>query len=108
MYLSLIHIFVRQLVLSLFSRNIYGNGYTLTVCIIDFQRPVFAVLDMLFVHKAYCRIAECKAPVVIFVQIVAVTRKGADEQFQLVVGSFADMYYPVSYTHLDVYKRQGI
>ena len=47
--------------------------------------------DAFLVHQTGCRITQGKETVIVGIHTVTVARKGVDEQFQLVVGSFGNM-----------------
>ena len=82
---------VRQLVLSLFSRDVNSHRHTLTVGVVNLQRCFLAVQHALLVHQAHRRIGKGQETVVFLIERVAVARKRTDEQFQLVVRPLADM-----------------
>ena len=47
---------IREFPLSLFSRDVDSYGYTLPVCVVNFQRRILAVLHPLLVHQAHRRV----------------------------------------------------
>ena len=82
---------VGNLVPALLAADVDSHGNTLAVGIVNFQRGVLAVLDVLLVHETGSGIAEGEESVVVGTHAIAVAGEGVDEQLQLVVGPLADV-----------------
>ena len=82
---------VRDLLLSLLTADVNGHRHALAVRVPDLQRGVLALDRPLLVHQAGSRVAEGQEAVVVGIEAVAVPRKGAHEELQLVVRPLADV-----------------
>ena len=83
---------VGNLVLAFLAADVDGHWHSLAVCIIDFERSVLMVLNMLLVHQTSGCIAQRQETVIVGVHAVAVAWERVHEQLQLVVGSLADVH----------------
>ena len=66
---------VRNLVLAFLSADVYGYRHALAVCIVDFQRCLFTVLDAFLVHHTSGSIAQCEETVIFGIHAVAISRE---------------------------------
>ena len=64
---------VRNLVLAFLTADVYGYRHALTVCIVDFQWCLFAVLDAFLVHQASSGIAQREETVIFGIHAVTVS-----------------------------------
>ena len=82
---------VGKLFLAFFSTDVNSYRYTLTVGVIDLQRCVLTLGHSLLIHHAASGITQCQKTVILCIQAITVAWKRVDKEFQLVIGTLADM-----------------
>ena len=89
------------------TRKINGHRNTLTVCVPEFQRRFFTFLLTLLIHHAERSITQRQETVIVRTELATVAGEAINKQFQLIIGTFGNLYVHLTEEVLQIVVRPG-
>ena len=87
--------------------KINGHRNALAVCVPEFQRRFFTFLLALLIHHAERSITQRQETVIVRTELATVAGEAINKQFQLIIGTFGNLYVHLTEEILQIVVRPG-